>query len=190
MSNYANRGVPFEEFLSYVNQRYTNHHIASIVKVPTKFIPIRDRYGKVCSCKVEDKSCVDYIGHYKAIPVAVEAKHTESDTIRFDAVQPHQKEFMDQFTAMPGTTGMVAVSFQLRRFFVVPWPFWDAAREMWEKAPRKKKTITYNGQTWTTPGKASVRMEELLPEWEIKQGGPFGLDYLKHTETYKNIQKR
>ena len=34
------------------------------------------------------------------------------------------------------------------------------------------------GMFWDTPGMASAAPEQLHPEWEIKQSGPFVLPYL------------
>ena len=50
--------------------------------------------------------------------------------IDFDAVQPHQAAFLDAWTT-DKAVGMILVSFGLRRFFAVPWPFWRAARNTW-----------------------------------------------------------
>lgn len=75
----ANKGKPFEDFLLFVHDAYQKQGDAVIHKVPTEFIPLRDGAGKIVNVKVERKSCVDYLGRYGSIPVAVEAKHTEDD---------------------------------------------------------------------------------------------------------------
>lgn len=186
-SRYANRGATLEEFLRYANDRYAKQGIAVITKLPTEFIPIRDRYGKICSVKVEHKSAVDFMGRYKNIPIAIEAKHTSTDSIRFDEVQPHQADFMDDFTAQPGTIGLVVVSFKIRRFFAIPWQFWGAAYEV--RARRGDRTarvpIFSCGQTWDTPCKFSARMDELNPAWEISGHDPkYGIHYLAKAEEY------
>ena len=181
---YANRGQSFEEFLRFANEQYKREGVAVIQKIPTEFIPLRNAEGRVCNVKVKGKSSVDFIGRLGNTPIAIEAKETRSDTIRFDEVQDHQAEFLDVFTAGGAAPGYIVVSFNLDHFYLVPWPFWKAARDAWKDAQWrcKKKaeaiTVEHNGQTWTTPGKASVRRSELHPEWEIKTGGRMGLDYL------------
>lgn len=50
--SYANRGMAFEELIKYTNERYRNSGIAIVEKIPTEFVPIRNRYGKVIGCKV------------------------------------------------------------------------------------------------------------------------------------------
>lgn len=182
---YANRGMTLEEFLTFANQAYRRDHQAVIWKVPTAFKPIRNAYGQVVSCKVEEKSCVDYLGRIGSRPIAVEAKETQSDNIRFDRVEDHQSEFLDDFTEHQQGIGLVVVAFNLERFYAIPWKCWKAGRDAWKAAQRvgKRKaeqvTINYHGQTWTTPGKASVKESELLPEWRVETGGRYGLDYLK-----------
>ena len=181
---YANRGQDFEQFLRYVNERYRAEGVAIICKIPTEILPLRDGTGRICSAKVCSKSTVDYIGRVGSVPFAAEAKETKGDSIRFDAVQEHQAAFLDAYSGQNEAICLVLVSFNLNSFYAVPWAFWKPAREAWVNAQRNNKrkaeqiTITYDGQTWTTPGKASVRESELLPEWKVEMGGQYGLDYL------------
>lgn len=181
----GNLGMPFEDFITYANRRYQARKEAAICKIPTKFIPIRDRFGRIVSCKVEEKSTVDYIGRVKDRPIAIEAKHTSSDSIRWHEVKNHQAEFLDDFMNDGEGISIVLVSFKLERFFAVPWPYWKAARDQWTKAQREGKrkaeltTVVHRGPGWTTNGKASVKITELLPEWEVKMDGKVGLDYLR-----------
>jgi recombination protein U len=147
---------------------------------------LRDATGRVCSVKVERKSCVDYLGRYKGTPVAVEAKHTENDRILFSRVEPHQAEYMDDFCKDQGAVGIVLVSFSLRRYFAVPWQFWKAARDAWETSRSKTKVkIKAYDWEWETTGMASTSTEQLHPGWEIKTGGTSGLPYLDIIERMK-----
>lgn len=57
----ANRGKPFEDFINFANEKYQAKGIAVMHKVPTEFIPLRGAHGQVANCKVERKSCVDYL---------------------------------------------------------------------------------------------------------------------------------
>lgn len=185
---YANRGRPFEEFVRFANERYEKHKIAVIDKLPTEFIPIRGRDGKICSVKVERKSKVDFIGRYKHYPIAIETKNTNTDSIRFDEVQEHQADYMDSFTEEPGTIGLVFVSFGLKRFFVIPWVFWKAAYDA-RVRPGGSRTssvsITAYGVTWDIPKKFSARIDEIPAEFEIPNHDyTFGLHYLSQAEKY------
>lgn len=184
---YANRGAPFEEFLRFANERYAKRQIAIIEKLPTEFIPLRNSSGKICGAKVEHKSKVDFIGRYQHYPIAIEAKNSNEDNIRYDAVQPHQADYMDAFTEQPGTIGLVLLSFNLKRFFVIPWVFWSMAYEYRVRRDDRKTpvTVTAFGQTWTIPKKYSVRIDELNPAWEIPNHDyTYGLHYLDQVERY------
>lgn len=185
--SYARRGQTFEDYINLANIVYRSAEVAVIVKQPTPFKPIRDRKGKVVSCKVEEKATVDYLGRYHQLPVAIEAKNTNTDRIRFDAVQPHQAEFMNDFVGEYGLGfSAVLVSFKMERFFLVPWQFWSTARDLWNDINTKgqKATVDAYGMRWTTTGKASVSAEELLPEWEVKISSKYGLDYVNNIHEY------
>lgn len=181
-SSRANRGKSFEDFLLFVHTSYQRRGTAVVHKVPTEFIPLRDSTGRIANAKVERKSCVDYLGRYGQTPVAVEAKHTNDARIRWDRVEPHQAEFMDDWVKDPEAAGIVLVSFSLRRFFAVPWAVWKAARDEAAATPPRSRPISipvkYGGVFWDTPRAASVSADELPEEWEIKTGGATGLPYL------------
>ena len=186
--SYANRGQTLEHFLRFANDRYQNKCIACISKVPTEFIPLRDRTGRICSAKVENKSIVDFLGRYKQYPIAIEAKHCATETIRFDRIEPHQAAYMDAFTAQPGTIGLVVVSFDLKRFFAIPWAFWQAAYNARVRPGANRTapvTISAYGQTWNIPKKFSARVDEIPATFEIPNHDyTFGIDYLKNAEQY------
>lgn len=196
MRSHANRGMSFESYLEYTNNVYKSDGIAVITKQPTPFKPIWDRRTKrIVNCKVDEKATVDYIGRYRDIPVAIEAKETAIDNIRFDRVQSHQQRFLDGFTKHEYGFGAVIVSFNMQRYFLVPWVFWKAAIEAWNEMSWIKKIkgknekicikVEYKGMTWVTPGKASVKAAELLPEWEIVDNN-LKLPYLDKIDTYMN----
>lgn len=185
--SYANRGKAFEDLIKYANVRYERQKIALIQKVPTEFIPIRNIRGQVCGVKVEHKSTVDFIGRYKQYPIAIEAKNTNSGAIRFDEVQPHQADYMDRFTAQPGTIGMILVSFSLDTFYAIPWAFWGAAYDIRvRKGTRSASKRVYAfGEEWDVPTKKSARMEDLSPTWRISDNNNMiHLNYLKNAEKY------
>ena len=54
--SYGNRGMPFENFLRFANDRYKFKRLAVISKQATEFKPIRDWSGKIVNVKVEEKA--------------------------------------------------------------------------------------------------------------------------------------
>lgn len=181
MRSQANRGRDFETLLNMTNSMYQKNGLACVHKVPTEFLPLRDARGKIVGCKVEHKSCVDYLGRYRGNPVAVEAKHTEQGRIQFDRVEPHQAAYMDDFCMAPGAVGLVVVSFGLRRFYAVPWPFWKVARDVWLSGRKRGVSVSVgsHGMFWDTPETASATPEQMLPEWEVKPETRLFLPYLR-----------
>lgn len=184
---YANRGMGFEQFIRYANSRYEHEGLAVIAKIPTEFIPLRDRSGSIYSAKVEHKSEVDFIGRYKQYPIAIEAKETSTDSIRFDRVEPHQAEFMNKFNSQEGTIGIVLLSFGLNKFYAVPWAFWSMAQKLRNEQNDRNTSIliaAFN-QEWEIPKKKSVRADELLPEWEVPGNDlKYALHYLVKADQY------
>lgn len=184
----ANRGKELETFINFANLKYQSQGVAVMHKVPTEFIPIRGNRGQVVSCKVEGKSCADYLGHYMGIPVAVEAKSTKAQAISFSEVQDHQAAFLDDWMETGGPQlAFILVSFGMSRFYAVPWQFWKAGRDAWEKHKRTGEKaaveiVEQYGWAWQTPGTASVKRESLLADWEIQAGGRYGLPYLQIIE--------
>lgn len=187
LSTYANRGKPLEQFIKFANDRYRHAGLAFIEKQNTEFIPIRNGRGQIVTTKVEQKATFDFLGRYKSYPIAVEAKNTNTDTIKWDAVQPNQAEDLDYFCSQPGTIGLVIVSFNLERFYAVPWTFWGAAYDLRiRKDDRKtpKKVIAF-GEEWEIPQKKSARIEDFNPLWRISgQDTKYGLNYLEKAENY------
>lgn len=187
-SSYANRGQPLEQFIRFANDQYRRKKIATIEKLPTEFIPLRDQRGKICNVKVEHKSKVDFLGRFFRYPIAIESKNTNSDSIRFDEVQPHQADYMDEFTEEPGTIGLIVVSFSLQRFYAIPWVFWQAAYNARVRPGATRTapvTVSAFGQIWTVPPKFSVREDELNPMWQVSGNHPYvGLHYLEKAKDY------
>lgn len=184
-SRYANRGSSFERFIKYANDRYRHTGEAFITKQCTEFIPLRDANGRVNNVKVEHQATFDFLGRYKQYPIAIEAKNTNTDSIRFDAVQPNQAEDMDEFISQNGTIGLVLVSFGLRKFYAIPWSFWSMAYDLRVRRRDKDTDVTIHvfGQSWHIPKKYSVRRDELNPAWEISTR-LHGMDYLQDAEKY------
>lgn len=199
MTGYGNRGMTFESLIEYANRRYRLDGKAIIEKQHTLCKPLRDRTGRIASAKYEEKATVDFMGRYGRIPIAFEAKHCAADIIDLKRVEEHQCSFLRDWTkAGDGAIGFVIVSFRLERFYLIPWQYWEAAREsraakaedreiraitpcnVWEQTGKSTARVSFNPMEteWRTTGKASIRRDELPQDWEITLGGTAGLDYL------------
>ncbi|WP_312284146.1 Holliday junction resolvase RecU [Candidatus Igneacidithiobacillus taiwanensis] len=155
----SNRGRPLEELITIANAQYRAQRIALIHKVPTAWIPLRGSDGRISSAKVAEKAAVDFIGVYRGLPIAIEAKHSSGDRIAWSRVTEHQARFLDDWQAAGGI-GFVIVSFGMRRFFIAPWKHWREAGEL----------------------SASWRPGQFEGSREIPLGGRVPLDYLRAAE--------
>nr|WP_275667882.1 Holliday junction resolvase RecU [Paenibacillus oryzisoli] len=91
---HANRGMGLETLIEYANQQYAAKGIAQIQKVATPWKVVRN--GKrIVSAFPEKKSTVDFLGVYKGMAIAFDAKQTENKT-RFPLanIEQHQIDFM------------------------------------------------------------------------------------------------
>ena len=70
------RGSTLEEFINLTNEKYAEHGLALIQKVPTPITPVKIDKGSrhITLAYFEQKSTVDYIGAVQGIPVCFDAK--------------------------------------------------------------------------------------------------------------------
>jgi recombination protein U len=144
--------------------------------------PLRNGTGGIVSAKYEEKATVDYMGRFGERPIAFEAKHCSDDKIDLKRVEPHQCEFLRQWTENPAAIGFVLVSFRFLEFYLIPWDYWQAALTARDKRTGGAVTIEPIGTVWQTTGKASIRKDELPAEWKLKQGGNAAINYLAVVE--------
>lgn len=187
---YANRGMKLEKLIKVANKQYRRDGIAMVEKQNTKFLPIRNAYGKVINCKVEEKSTVDFIGRINARPVAFEAKNTNTDRISLSEVKSHQEEFLNEWDENEKSIAFVIVAFnQMEEFYAVPWKYWSTALALWNHTKGGKAVIEIYGKKVTTTGKASLKNTDMLPEWRIDTHGNYALDYVQAlSETEKAVE--
>lgn len=162
ISAQANRGRPLEELIIMANRQYRAQGRAVIHKVPTAWIPLRDSRGRVVNAKVEEKAAVDFLGTYRGRSLAFDAKHCSGERIRWDRLEDHQAQFLEDWTR-DGGIGFILVGFGMERFFVVPWTVWREGLLAWK----------YEG------GQASISLKQMAPDWEVRLGNRVALDYLQ-----------
>ena len=178
--NHANRGMEFERLINEANEVYRQKGIAVFTKIPTEFIPIR-RNGQMVGAKVTHKSVADYIGVFKGIPVAIEAKSTNQKRISYNDVKPHQEKFLNDWVRTGGRA-FVIVSFGLERFFLVPWDYWGTCIACWEhrgNPDQKYDNILLEGISFPINRKASISADEVPIQFEVRLNKQNGvLDYI------------
>ncbi|MBC7340907.1 MAG: Holliday junction resolvase RecU [Clostridia bacterium] len=155
MLGHANRGRAFEELIKLANRQYFERGLAVVHKVPTAWIPLRNRSGKIWGAKVEEKAAVDFLGMYRGCGIAFDAKHSETGRISWKRVEEHQARFLDRWYECGGIAFILAEV--EGRWWAVPWLFW---REQMRK------------------GKGSFGAEVARGYWEVRQTERAAVDYL------------
>lgn len=157
------RGSTLEEFINRTNEKYLEHNLALIQKVPTPITPINiDKETRhITLAYFEQKSTVDYIGVVQGIPVCFDAKECNTDTFPLQNIHEHQVTFMENYEKQGGIAFFL-ISFNHKdEFYYLRFKklleFWNRAKE---------------------GGRKSFRYEELEPEFFFKQGKGIFVPYL------------
>lgn len=86
------RGSTLEDLLNRTNEKYLEHDLALIQKIPTPITPINiDKASRhITLAYFEQKSTVDYIGAVQGIPICFDAKECNTDTFPLANIHEHQ----------------------------------------------------------------------------------------------------
>lgn len=128
------RGSTLEEMINYSIEKYRQHHLALIQKIPTPITPINiDKESRhITLAYFERKSTVDYIGVVQGIPVCFDAKECASDTIPLQNIHEHQIRFMEEFEEQGGISFILLQLTHREETFYLPLRdilfFWNRAR--------------------------------------------------------------
>lgn len=160
----ANRGRVLEQLVEIANRQYRARGVAVVHKVPTEWLPIRDRQGNVVSAKVTQKATVDFVGIYRCMAIAFDAKETAGHRIRWDRVEPHQAQFLDDWERAGGLAFILVGFTSTNQHFVVPWSYWKSG---WAQS--------------RAGGSASVPVAtlEAMPECAVQATMRAAIDYLE-----------
>lgn len=157
------RGSTLEDLLNRTNEKYLEHGLALIQKIPTPITPINiDKETRhITLAYFEQKSTVDYIGAVQGIPVCFDAKECNTDTFPLANIHEHQVKFMEQFEKQEGIA-FILISFTHRdEFYYLRFlellKFWKRADE---------------------GGRKSFRYEELDPEYFLPKVSGIFVPYL------------
>lgn len=158
------RGSSLEELVNITNDKYREHKLALIQKVPTPITPIRIDKAKrhITLAYFEKKSTVDYIGAVQGIPVCFDAKECATDTFALQNIHEHQVDFMKEFEDQGG------ISFLLLYYSHRDFYYYLRLEQLLKFWKRSK-----NG------GRKSFRLEELDPEYEITCKNSIFIHYLE-----------
>lgn len=136
------RGSTLEDLLNRTNEKYLEHGLALIQKIPTPITPINiDKASRhITLAYFEQKSTVDYIGAVQGIPVCFDAKECNTDTFPLANIHEHQVAFMDAFEKQDGVA-FILISFTHRdEFYYLRFKelmkYWERSQEGGRKSFR------------------------------------------------------
>lgn len=137
----ANRGMDLEKKLNKVIKQYIDKGICTLYKIPTEFTVIR-KGAKIVSAFPKQKAIVDYLGAYKGIAIAIEAKRTVNKTsFPFNNIADHQWDFFEKWQGL----GYYIVWFKtLGRVFLVDCRIMQDAKD---NLDRKSVTLEWFEET-------------------------------------------
>lgn len=139
------RGSGLEEYIIRTNEKYLEHGLALIQKVPTPITPIRiDKETRhITLAYFEQKSTVDFIGAVQGIPVCFDAKECHTDTFPLQNVHPHQITFMENFEKQKGISFLLLYFTKREEFYYLPFQqlmeFWNRAQAGGRKSFRHEE---------------------------------------------------
>lgn len=162
------RGSTLEEFINLTNEKYAEHGLALIQKVPTPITPIEidQKSRHITLAYFDQKSTVDYIGAVQGIPVCFDAKECKTDTFPLSNIHAHQVKFMGDFEAQGGIAFLL-ISYTKRDLYY--YLRYEKLMEFWNRAE--------NG------GRKSFRFEELEDDFFLKKQPGVLVPYLDGMQT-------
>ena len=157
------RGSALEEYIIRTNEKYAEHGLALIQKVPTPITPIRiDKESRhITLAYFEQKSTADFIGAVQGIPVCFDAKECHTDTFPLQNIHEHQVIFMERFEKQGGIAFFL-ISFTHRDEFY--YLRFATLLSFWERAK--------------AGGRKSFRYEELEPSFFLPKNRGVLVPYL------------
>lgn len=157
------RGSTLEEFINLTNEKYAEHGLALIQKVPTPITPVRiDRDSRhITLAYFDQKSTVDYIGAVQGVPVCFDAKECHTDTFPLQNIHAHQVSFMGQFERQDGIAFLIVFYSHRNEFYYLRY---QKLMEFWDRS--------------IGGGRKSFRYEELEPDFFISPKGGLLVPYL------------
>ena len=158
------RGSTLEDLINHTNEKYREHKLALIQKIPTPITPVQiDKESRhITLAYFDQKSTVDYIGAVQGIPVCFDAKECHEKTFPLQNVHEHQMAFMRDFENQGGKAFLIIHYTSEQRFYYLHirqlLKFWKRAEE---------------------GGRKSFRMEELDPQYFFESSKGYLVPYLE-----------
>ncbi|MCU6761267.1 Holliday junction resolvase recU [uncultured Roseburia sp.] len=157
------RGSTLEEFINRTNEKYLEHNLALIQKIPTPITPVNidKQHRHITLAYFEQKSTVDYIGAVQGIPVCFDAKECQAETFPLQNIHEHQIIFMENFEKQGGIAFLILYFIKKDQFYYL------SLRQLMRFWNRCQKG-----------GRKSFRYDELDPAYFFQRNGALLVPYL------------
>ncbi|MBQ8663664.1 MAG: Holliday junction resolvase RecU [Eubacterium sp.] len=158
------RGSSLEEFVNLTIEKYIEHDLALIQKIPTPITPINIDQEKrhITLAYFDQKSTVDYIGVVQGIPVCFDAKECTVTTFPLQNIHEHQVQFMERFEKQGGVAFMLIYFVKEESYYYLRF---EKLMEFWKRME--------------AGGRKSFRMDELEPEFFFQRNGNLLVPFLE-----------
>lgn len=143
-TNFANRGMRFEEAINQSNQYYRNHDIAVVHKKPIPLQIVKVDYPRRSAAVIreayfKEASTTDYNGVYKGHYLDFEAKETKNKTsFPFKNFHEHQIAHMEQCIKQKGICFVLLWFSTLNRCFFLDS---ELLISYWRNQKNQKKSL-------------------------------------------------
>ena len=167
------RGSTLEEYINRTNEKYLEHGLALIQKIPTPVTPVTidKQTRRITLAYFEQKSTVDYIGAVQGIPVCFDAKECRTDTFPLQNIHEHQVIFMENFEKQGGIAFFLILFSARDEFYYLRF---QKLAEFWKRMEEG--------------GRKSFRYEELEPDFCFHSSAGLLVPYLN--ELQKDLSLR
>ncbi len=157
------RGSLFEEMINQTNERYREHGLALVQKIPTPITPIDiDKQSRhITLAYFDQKSTVDYLGVAQGIPLCFDCKECAVDTFALQNVHEHQVRYMTDFEKQGGVAFLLI--YYSKRELIYYMRFRELLR-FYERAEQG--------------GRKSIRFDELENRFLYPAGQGLYINYL------------
>lgn len=161
------RGSALEEYINRTNEKYLEHGLALIQKIPTPITPVKiDKQTRhITLAYFDQKSTVDYIGVVQGIPVCFDAKECHTDTFPLQNIHEHQVMFMESFEKQRGIAFFLILFSAREEFYYLRF---DRFLEFWKRMK--------------DGGRKSFRYEELEDDFKFRPSGGLLVPYLNEVQ--------
>lgn len=167
------RGSTLEEFVNLTIEKYIEHDLALVQKIPTPITPINIDQEKrhITLAYFDQKSTVDYIGVVQGIPICFDAKECTATTFPLQNIHEHQVQFMERFERQGGIAFFVIYFSKEDSYYYLRF---EKLMEFWN---RKE-----------SGGRKSFRKDELEPEFFFQRNGNLLVPFLEPLQIDLNMR--